>query len=631
MRLTSKIMLASAVKLLVFIALLAFSYLTIEKMLLVRQWTNHSREVSDRVNALTADLSDIETGERGYAITGKSTFLEPYTRGLRSLQNDFRTLKALTADNPEQQAAVVRLSKDYRSWLASEVNPLLALRGEVDKGAKPLRAVIDFISSERGKKKMDTLRAELSAIGSTEQSLLRGRQENLVKLTQRTRNLIVFGGAAGVLIGLMISFLTAWGIKRPLAEAADYARKVEAGEYSGSLACGRDDEIGILLSALRTMVERLVGNISILEEQSALLDLAHDAIFVRNMQGRIVFWNNGAEKTYGWSKEEALGKDTGELLKAWYPMPVEAITRQVLTTGSWSGELRHLRRDGKPIIVESRWAPRKDEKGDPAGFLEINRDITEHKEADRQLLSYMKKLKSSNSVLNDFAFVASHDLQEPLRKITIFSDMLAREFSGELPGDGQLYLQKIQDAATRMQELIQSLLLYSRVSTQTAPLVSVDLSELVQAMVHELEIPVKESGATIEVSNLPKIQADPTQMRQLFQNLIGNGLKFHGDRAPHIKVYGQPCRGESCQIFVQDNGIGFDEKYLDQIFKPFQRLHAKSSPYKGSGMGLTISRKIVDRHNGTITARSVPGEGSTFILTLPVEQVEESAREMSAA
>ncbi len=631
MRLTSKIMLAAAVKLLVFIALLAFSYFTIEKMLLVRKWTLHSREVSDRVNALTADLVTIETGERGYAITGKATFLEPYTRGLQSLQNDFRALEILTANNPEQHAAVFRLGEDYRSWLASEVNPLIGLRGEVDTGAKPLRAVIDFISSERGKKKMDALRAELSAIRSTEQSLLRRRQENLVKLTERTRNLIVFGGAAGVLIGLVISFLTAWRIKRPLAEAADYARKVEAGEYSASLACARDDEIGILLSALRTMVDRLIGNISILEEQSALLDLAHDAIFVRDMQGRIVFWNNGAEKTYGWSKEEALGKGTAELLKAWYPVPVEAIAREVLTTGSWSGELRHLRRDGKPIIVESRWAPRKDEKGDPAGFLEINRDITEHKEADRQLLSYMKKLKSSNSVLNDFAFVASHDLQEPLRKITIFSGMLAREFSGGLAGDGELYLQKIQSAAARMQELIQSLLMYSRVSTQTAPLVSVDLSELVQAMVHELEIPVKESGATIEVSNLPKIQADPTQMRQLFQNLIGNGLKFHGERAPHIRVYGQPCGGESCRIFVQDNGIGFDEKYLDLIFKPFQRLHAMSSPYKGSGMGLTISRKIVDRHNGTITARSVPGEGSTFILTLPIEQVEESAPEMSAA
>jgi signal transduction histidine kinase len=184
---------------------------------------------------------------------------------------------------------------------------------------------------------------------------------------------------------------------------------------------------------------------------------------------------------------------------------------------------------------------------------------------------------------------------------------------------------------SRMRELIESLLIYSRGFTQAATPVPVDLEELVQGMVHELEEPIREKGATLEVSGLPKIQADPIQMRQLFQNLIGNALKFQGERTPHIRVYGQPCRGGSCQIFVEDNGIGFDEKYLDQIFKPFQRLHAKSSPYKGSGMGLTISRKIVDRHNGTLTARSVSGEGSTFVLTLPLEQVDAPQQEMFAA
>jgi PAS domain S-box-containing protein len=350
------------------------------------------------------------------------------------------------------------------------------------------------------------------------------------------------------------------------------------------------------------------------------------------MEGRIVFWNCGAEQTYGWSKDEALGKEPQDLLKARYPEPLEDILETVVTSGRWEGELQHVTSKGVSITLASRWALRRDAHGNPSGFLEINRDVTEHKEADRRIHSYLKKLEESNSVLQDFAFVASHDLQEPLRKLSIYSDRLWSGYAEALGNDGQQYLNKIQEAAMRMRELIESLLVYSRVATQAAPFVSVDLRMLIDEVIRDLDVPIHETGASVEIRDLPTIQADPSQMRQLFQNILGNALKFHmQDRNPVIKIYGVPCWNDLCRIIVEDNGIGFDEKYLDLIFQPFQRLHGKSSSYKGSGMGLAICRKIVQRHNGMIVAKSRQGEGSTFMVTLPRKQLDEFSQEKVAA
>ncbi len=633
MTLTEKLLLAFAVQLTVFVALLAVSYATIERMVVARDWTLHTHDVLKKASAVETDLISIETGERGYAIAGRETYLDPLTLGIHSLQSDYNTLKVLTTDNPKQQAALSAFHDGYQRWLETEVYPLVALRREVNSGSRPLQAVIDFVDSGNGKKQMDALREDLSQITRAELSLLRERQANLTDLMAGTKDLIVFGGAAGVLIGIAISLLVAINIKRPLAEAVRYAEKTKAGNFSAKLTWNRKDEIGALLSALQSMVGRIRVYTAKFKEQSALLDLAHDAIFVRDMDGRIVFWNRGAEQTYGWSEDEALGRVPMELLQARYPAPLEDIIETLIASGSWEGELRHVTRNGRPIIVASRWAVRKDSHGNPSGFLEINRDVTEHKEADKQMHSSMKKLENSIALLKDFAFIASHDLQEPLRKISIYSDILGNDYREALGDEGMQYLKKIQGASVRMRELIESLLLYSRVTTQGEPFVPIELGALIEEVILELELPVHETEAKVEIRDLPNLQADPSQMRQLFQNLLGNALKFHGqDTRPAVKIYGLPCCGDgSCRIFVEDNGIGFDEKYLDLIFQPFQRLHGKSSQYKGSGMGLAICRKIVERHNGIITASSRPGGGSTFIITLPKSQLEEPPQEMLAA
>lgn len=241
-----------------------------------------------------------------------------------------------------------------------------------------------------------------------------------------------------------------------------------------------------------------------------------------------------------------------------------------------------------------------------------------------------KELQRSNRELQDFAFIASHDLQEPLRKIQTFGFLVKEKYAGTIDTEGCDYLDRMIKAAKRMSDMIQGILFYSRVSTRTEPFEAVDLTRLVGEVESDLEILIENTGARIEVGALPTIEADPNEMRQLFQNLIGNGLKFRGKEKPVLKIYAEPvdCKlepydcGGVYRIFVEDNGIGFDEKYLDLIFTMFKRLHGRSA-YEGTGMGLAICRRIVERYHGSITARSKPGEGATFIITLPEKQPRE--------
>ncbi len=250
-------------------------------------------------------------------------------------------------------------------------------------------------------------------------------------------------------------------------------------------------------------------------------------------------------------------------------------------------------------------------------------------ESEKERESYIKKLAQSNRELEDFAFIASHDLQEPLRKIQTFGDRLKEKHGGGLGEGGLDYLERMQNAAVRMQALINGLLGYSRVTTRPEPFSPVPLTPLVQDVVSDLAVRIEQTGGRVEVAELPVIESSPHQMRQLFQNLLSNALKFRGEEKPLINVSGKEVRHslsnedgmhEPCvEIRVKDNGIGFDEKYLDRIFQPFQRLHGRSQ-YEGTGIGLAICRKIVERHGGTITAKSAPGRGAMFIITLPVKQ-----------
>lgn len=334
---------------------------------------------------------------------------------------------------------------------------------------------------------------------------------------------------------------------------------------------------------------------------------------------------------------------------------IDRIQRSFAAADAWEDTFPVRSADGEYRHFLYRAVPITDDAGEIFRWFGTGTDITEQllarkaearaireqvareaaEQREEQLRRHAAELERSNRELQDFAYVASHDLQEPLRKISTFTDLVLEEYGSRLDEDGRLYLERVQGASVRMSRLIKDLLAFSRVKTKGRPFEEIDLNEIMSDVIGDLEVLIEEAGGTVEVGPLPVIEADPMQMRQLFQNLVGNALKFHRSEEPCVvqirstsvvspESDGQPDDEALCRIEVADNGVGFDEKYLDRIFSPFQRLHGRSR-YEGTGIGLAICRRIVERHAGTIDARSTPGVGSTFVVELPLRQGHEIA------
>ena len=248
-------------------------------------------------------------------------------------------------------------------------------------------------------------------------------------------------------------------------------------------------------------------------------------------------------------------------------------------------------------------------------------DITQRRLTEWRLAAQHRELQRSNAALDEFASVASHDLQEPVRKILSFGDLLNTSAGPALDGNAREHLARMLSAAARMRTLISDLLMYSQVTTRVQPFVRTDLARIAREVIADLETSIAESSGRVEVGELPVIDADALQMRQLLQNLLGNALKYRRkDTPPLVRLSCSSPGGQHCTITVTDNGIGFNEKHAGKIFGMFVRLHGRSQ-YDGSGIGLAICRKIVERHNGTIVATSTAGRGATFTVILPVTQV----------
>ena len=410
----------------------------------------------------------------------------------------------------------------------------------------------------------------------------------------------------------------------------------------------------------------------------AIVDNAPSVIYIKepadrlqlvNQEFETVFGltNKEFETIFGLTNSEALGKTDRELFPPEIAAAYIVNDRQVMATGKpIQTEEMALQADGKLHTYLSIKFPICDRQGKVVQIGGIATDITERKqvehllqktneeleqrvrkrtaelkqvnaslkmeiverhERERQLSKTAADLKSSNRALQDFAYVASHDLQEPLRKIQAFGDRLQVKYAEELGEQGRDYLRRIQNAAERMQGLIKDLLAYSRITTKVQSFVATDLNVVAKEVLSDLETALEQTKGQVCLDRLPTIEADPLQMRQLLQNLIGNALKFHQpEQAPVITISQQAADSKSMtKLQIKDNGIGFDEKYLDRIFTPFQRLHGRSE-YEGTGMGLAICRKIIERHGGWLTAKSAQGQGTTFTIFLPrVQPKNESA------
>lgn len=349
---------------------------------------------------------------------------------------------------------------------------------------------------------------------------------------------------------------------------------------------------------------------------------------ITDNKGFITYVNKKFCAISKYSSEELIGK-THSIINSKHHDPDFFVQMwKTISKGQvWEGEICNRAKDGKLYWVHTTIVPFMDAQGKPEKYVAVRYEITERKVAEEKLQIYTQKLEISNRELQDFASVAAHDLQEPLRKIQTFSERLKTKVKDILPDEQMEYVVRIQNSARRLHVLINDLLTYSRVTTKAQPFSKVSLNQVIEQVVSDLEVRLEEKLGLIEWDDLPTIEADPTQMHQLFLNLIGNALKFRRpDVAPRVRVESNLLPSSTlglstpvCQITVQDNGIGFDEKYLDRIFIIFQRLHGRHE-YEGTGIGLAVCRKIVDRHGGHITAKSILGEGSRFVATLPLTQ-----------
>lgn len=348
------------------------------------------------------------------------------------------------------------------------------------------------------------------------------------------------------------------------------------------------------------------------QQYDLLTKYANDVVMLADEDLRIIQVNDAASEVYGYTREELLGMTLADLHDPGTRDRAREEAELAKREGSRVFEAKHVRRDG--TLFDMEVSVRAIESEGRTFLLSIKRDITERKRADEELRARSEDLARSNAELEKFAYIASHDLQEPLRMVSSYTQLLQRRYQGRLDSDADEFIAYAVDGANRMQTLIKDLLAYSRVGTQGAPFSPTDLEMVFGDVLRALEQMIAEAGATVTHDPLPVVSCDPTQIGRVFQNLIANAIKFRRDESPKVHVSAREADGE--WVFsVADNGIGVDPEYFDRIFVIFQRLRSRAD-YPGTGMGLAICKRIIDRHGGRIWVESAPGVGSTFYFTL---------------
>jgi len=372
---------------------------------------------------------------------------------------------------------------------------------------------------------------------------------------------------------------------------------------------------------MKDITERKLTERALEETESKyrqIVELAEEGIWVIDSKDRTIYVNQAMGRMLGYSELEMFGRALFDFMDEEGKQSAnDRIDRRKQGIAE-RHELRLKSKDGKDVWTYMSTSPVLDEKGNLLSSCALVYNITDRKEIERQMLQLTEDLKRSNQELEQFAYVASHDLQEPLRSVTSYTQLLAQRYQGNLDAKADKYINYIVDGASRMQQLINDLLAYSRLGKRVQEFEAADCNAAVQQSLSNLQIAIAEKNAVITYESLPTVMADEFQLVQLFQNLIGNAIKFCQD-VPIIHI--AASRNESEWLFsVRDNGIGIDPEYADRIFLIFERLHSRRE-YSGTGIGLAICQRIVERHGGRIWVESQSGEGATFYFTIPIIRI----------
>jgi two-component system sensor kinase FixL len=544
------------------------------------QWVASTHEVIEVQERILRKVMEMDGRRRLYRVTGEGKELVPFRAAQTEIQRAVNSLHVLTTATPAESARVDDLEQ--------RINQLFQMQNaQVDARAEVSDDEIDEAVAE--------IRRVIQDAQRTERDYLSERAD----LTESIANSNVAAVLSGSILTIVALIIACMLILRDLS-ARHRAEEALAQEHN-------------LLSSI--------------------INAMPNQVYVKDAKGRFIL-DNSAHRTYlGLDEAQSVeGRTVHDYFAPAIAAKFDSDDRQVVETGVaiLAHEEPAIRSDDESseTWLESNKVPLRDTDGKIVGLVGISSDISARKEDEQKLVAFSAALERSNAELQNFASVASHDLQEPLRKIQAFGDRLKAKCSDALGEQGRDYLARMQNAAGRMQTLIQDLLKLSRVTSRAQPFERCDLAEILSQVLNDLEVAIEQKGAKIEAGPLPTIDADPVQMRQLFQNLVANALKFQrpGEK-PEVSISARILEsrerlatGEQvCQIHVTDNGIGFDAQFAEQIFVVFQRLHTREE-YEGTGIGLAVCRKITDRHSGSIVAKSEPGQGATFVITLPVHQ-----------
>lgn len=588
---------------LVFISLMTYRNLNnyINEVKLVR----HSSVVFRLVENVLSAVKDAETGHRGFQLTRDSSYLEPYHASIRQLPGMLHDLDSMVQDNFMQ--------KRYVDTLQTLINDQYLLISRILSNAERSSLYMDRYESKLlkdGKNNMSRIRAMIGKIRAVEEELYTNR----IATEEGYRNIAPFSLLAFSIISV---FGVAFLFSRVMG-ALDQKRKAEIGLKENLKTLERE-------VAEKQFAQRTIQNI---------LDHSLDGIMafasVRDENGEItdfqwILANFISAQTLGRGKGDLTGKRLLDVVPDAKKSGLFAIYKSVVDTSISQQFEREFDLSG-----EVKWFYMAAVKLDD-GLIVTYTDVTEKTIAESRLTQYAEELKRSNQDLEQFAYVASHDLQEPLRKIRAFGDRLAARYEDKLDEVGAEYITRMQQASARMQKLIEDLLSFSRISSGHEQFTRVDLTAVVNEVVDDIEGQILREKAKVGVKPIAEINGDRGQIRRLFQNLISNAIKFHKPGAlPVVEISGDVISSNEAEkefgfsltepayvrIVVKDNGIGFDEKYSEKIFNIFQRLQGRAE-YEGTGIGLAICRKIMSNHRGYIRAQSVINQGSEFILIFP--------------